>query len=143
MIKDGQTQQSPHHWESAYLSISKTGELHGSESGNKVHIILALWHKTQERRSQRLSQRAIRDSLSDPIMMNIATHPSDSRLLTQPCRGCSAFVWRALLQGHGHERKKSNRSSNKSVLPATSPGLKYTQQFIQLPSISCNMICGG
>lgn len=99
-------------------------------------------HKKGDPRDS-LSQRAIRDSLSDPIMMNIATHPSDSRLLTQPCRGCSAFVWRALLQGHGHERKKSNRSSNKSVLPATSPGLKYTQQFIQLPSISCNMICGG
>lgn len=56
MIKDGQTQQSPHHWESAYLSVSKTGELRGSESGDKVHTKMALWHETQEKRSQRLSQ---------------------------------------------------------------------------------------
>lgn len=39
-----------------YPSISKTGELHGSESGDKVHIRMVLWHETQERRSQRLSQ---------------------------------------------------------------------------------------
>lgn len=93
----------------AYLSISKTGELHGSESGDKVHIRKALWHKTQERRSRdSLSQRGHqRFPLSDHLMMNIATHPPDSSLLTQSCRGCSAFVWRALLQGHGHERKKN------------------------------------
>lgn len=70
----------------AYLFIYKREELCGSESGDKAHIRIALWHETHThtKRSQRFSVRkAINGYLGDALMTHMTMHPPDNSLLTQ------------------------------------------------------------
>jgi hypothetical protein len=87
----------------------------------KLHHNGIMAWKTQAKSSQRLSaSEAISGFLSDCVMTDITMHPPDNSLLIQPGGGCSALFEEQCSRSTGM-RKKSKWSSNKSVLPATSP----------------------